>query len=165
MVWRRFGPILGRKKKADNSAEFGGRKGPKTPKNTKFPYIFFLQNPAILGIASRKGVIFDRVTLCFATVSDLSRKKSLLDAVSAHFYFIFDFFETVGHLEGHQCAPPLPCTAGRPGHDIADFGVIWGQFFSDQKSIFYEGLFSPPEPDTARPRPNRRISNSRPLRA
>ena len=63
-----------------------------------------------------------------------SRKKSQLDAVPVHFFSIF--LETVGDLEGHQCAPPLPCTA-RGGHDMADFGVIWGRFFSDQKSIFF----------------------------
>ena len=32
-------------------------------------------------------------------------------------------FETVGHLEG-------------AGHDIADFGVIWGRFFFDQVFFF-----------------------------
>ena len=31
---------------------------------------------------------------------------------------------------------PLPYAAGGP-HDIADFGVIWGQFFFDQKSTFF----------------------------
>ena len=24
-----------------------------------------------------------------------------------------------------------------PGHDMADFGVIWGRFFFDQKSTFF----------------------------
>ena len=24
-----------------------------------------------------------------------------------------------------------------PGHDMADFGVIWGHFFFEQKSIFF----------------------------
>ena len=62
-----------------------------------------------------------------------SRKKSQLDAVPAHFFF--DFFETVVYLEGRQCAPP-PYAAGA-GHDIADFGVILGRFFFDQKSTFF----------------------------
>ena len=39
-----------------------------------------------------------------------------------------------------------------------------GTLFEPFLAIFYEGLFSPPEPDAARPWPNRRISNSRPLR-
>ena len=48
------------KKKTHALAEFGSQKAPKPQKTRKFH--FFPQNPAILGIASRKGVIFDRVT-------------------------------------------------------------------------------------------------------
>ena len=51
-------------------------------------------------------------------------------------HIFLDFFETVGYLEGHQCAPPLPYAAGT-GHDIADSGVVWGRFFLDQKSTFF----------------------------
>ena len=50
-------------------------------------------------------------------------------------YIFFDFFETVGDLEGYQCAPPLPCAAGGP--DMADFGVIRGPKIVDQKSTFF----------------------------
>ena len=52
----------------NNSVEFGGWKAPNPQKHENST--FFFQNPAILGIASRKRVIFDRVTPCFATVSD-----------------------------------------------------------------------------------------------
>ena len=47
------------------------------------------------------------------------------------------FFETVGHLEGHQCAPLLPCAAQGPRQARADFGVIWGRIVFDQKSTFF----------------------------
>ena len=118
----------------NNLAEFGGRKAPKPQKTRKFH--FFFQNPAILGSASRKRVIFDRVTLCFATVSDFFSQKIAARCSSGTLFVVFfDFLETDGDLEGHQCAPPLPCTA-RGGHDIADFGVIWGRFFFDQKNFF-----------------------------
>ena len=34
-----------------------------------------------------------------------------------------------------RTAAALRCRG--PGHDIADFGVIWGRFFFDQKSTFF----------------------------
>ena len=101
------GAVMGLPK--NNLAEFGGRKGPQTPQNTKNS----IPQTAILGIASRKRVIFDRVTLCFATVSDFFSQKIATRCSSGTFFF--DFFDTVGNLEGRQCAPPLPCTARGPG--------------------------------------------------
>ena len=73
----------------NNLAEFGGRKAPKPQKIRKFH--FFFQNPAILGIASGKGVIFDRVTLCFATVSDLFSQKIAARCSSGTYYFFSIF--------------------------------------------------------------------------
>ena len=58
---------------------------PKPQKTRKFN--FFFQNPAILGIASRKRVIFDRVTHVLPLFLTFSRKKSQLDAVPAQFFF------------------------------------------------------------------------------
>ena len=34
-----------------------------------------------------------------------------------------------------RTAAALHCRG--PGHDIADFGVIWGRIFFDQKSTFF----------------------------
>ena len=48
------------------NSEAGKPKNPQKHENSTF----FFQKPAILGIASRIRVIFDRVTLCFVTVSD-----------------------------------------------------------------------------------------------
>ena len=98
---------------------------PKTPKNTKIPLFFF--KTAILGIGSRKRVIFDRVTLCFATVSDFFSQKIAARCSSGTFFFFFRFFRNCRVFGGvpMRTAAALHC------------GVIWGQFFFDQKSTFF----------------------------
>ena len=117
----------------NNLAEFGGRKAPKPQKTRKF-HFFFSQNPAILGIASRKRVIFDQVTLCFVTVSDFFSQKNALDAVPVHFFRFFRNCQGFGGAS-MRTAAALHCRGA--GHDMADFGVIWGPIFFDQKSIFF----------------------------
>ena len=112
----------------NNLAEFGGRKAPNPKKHENPPPLFF-QNPAILGIASRKGVLFDRVTLCFATVSDLFSQKHAARCSSGTLFF-FDFFRNCRAFGGAPMRTAAALRCRGPGHDIADFGVIWGRFFS-----------------------------------
>ena len=64
-----------------------------------------------------------------------SRKKSQLDAVPAHIFF--DFFETVGYLEGHQCAPPLPYTAEGRARRSRFRGNLGSIFFSIKNRLFF----------------------------
>ena len=109
-----------------------GRGGPPGRGGRKFH--FFFQNPAILGIASRKRVIFGRVTLCFATVSDFFSQKIAASCSSGTFFF--DFFETVGYLEGHQCAPPLPYAAGGRARHSRFRGNLGSIFFRSKIDFF-----------------------------
>ena len=92
----------------NNLAEFEGRKAPKPRKTRKFR--FFSQNPAIWGIASRKRAIFDQVPYVLLLFLG---KKSKLSGFGG------------GSM---RTAAALHCRG--LGHDIADFGVIWGRFFS-----------------------------------
>ena len=64
-------------------------------------------------------------------------KKLQLDAVPAHFILFFDFFETVGHLEGHQCAPPLQYTAGGRARHSRFRGNLGVDFFFRSKIDFF----------------------------
>ena len=60
-----------------------------------------------------------------------SRKKSHLDAVPAHFFkFFLNFRAFGGGINAHRRCPTLQGA----GHDIADFGVIWGRFFFSVKN-------------------------------
>ena len=106
---------------------------PQNPKKHE-NFTFFFQKPAILGIASRKGVIFDRVTLCFVTVSDFFSQKIATRCRSGTFFF--DLFETVGYLEGHQCAPPLPCAAGGWARHSRFRDNLGSIFFSIKNRLF-----------------------------
>ena len=117
----------------NNLAEFGGRKAPKPQKTRKFHFVF--QTPAILGIASRKRVIFDGVTLCFATVSDFFAEKIATRCSFGTFFF--RFFRNCRSLGGASMRTTAAMHCRGPGHDIADFGIIWSRKFFDQKSTFF----------------------------
>ena len=115
----------------NNLAEFGGRKAPKPQKTRKFH--FFFQNPAILGIASRKRAIFDQVTLCFATVSDFFSQKIATTCSSGTFFY--DFFETVGIW---RASMRTAAALQGPGHDMADFWGNLGSIFFRSKIDFFK---------------------------
>ena len=52
-------------------------------------------------------------------------------------YIFFRFFRNCRGFGGAslRTAAALHCRGA--GHDMADFGVIWGRFFLDQKSTFF----------------------------
>ena len=53
---------------------------------------------------------------------------------------VFNFFETVGDLEGINAHRRCPALQGGRAR-MADFGIIWGRNFFDQKSTFFNFNF------------------------
>ena len=72
----------------------------------------------------------------FLTVSDFFLQKIAARCSSGTFYLFFSIFSKLsGIWRGTNALRRCPTLQGA-GHGIADFGVIWGRFFSDQKSTF-----------------------------
>ena len=89
---------------------------------------------------AEKGYFLTELPYVLPLFLTFSRKKSQLDAVPAHFYFFSIFSKLSGIWRGTNALRRCPTLQG-PGHDIADFGVIWGllsiknRFFSFSISI------------------------------
>ena len=67
-----------------------------------------------------------------------SRKKSQLDAVPVHFFL---FFSKLSGIWRSINALRRCLALQGAGHGMADFEVIWGRFFFDQKSTFFNFVF------------------------
>ena len=123
------------KKKRDALAEFGGRKAPKPQKTRKFH--FFFPKPRHFGYCQpKKGDFWPSYPMFCHCVSDFSSQKMATRCSSCTFFIFFDFFETVGHLEGRQCAPPLPYTAGGRARHSRFWGNLGSKFFRSKIDFF-----------------------------